>query len=218
MTNEERVDEFKKGKIAINCYTQEEANKFVKWCHNNDIYWPDNIANERSLFEHYESNTCYVFEEGFLAYGYARHFRSHNYPIINYREFFVNELEKTNLELAIENFENIQGPGEELIFCEVAYKQKNDEMCSGICEECEFESTLDVLKYFSKKHENKINVSKVEYDILKSFNKINKNTDVIDVFIYSIPLIKTMKEKGYFKNVPNLRLCQVMDLLEIEDE
>ncbi|HCL4447071.1 TPA: hypothetical protein N2D16_002676 [Clostridium botulinum] len=58
--NEELWNEFSKGKLVVNCKTEQEANMFLNYLHNKGIKWYWNLRLiEKSYFYDYEENTCY---------------------------------------------------------------------------------------------------------------------------------------------------------------
>lgn len=62
-------EDFKNGKIRVNCSTKEEAEKFIDMCYNNGICWHDEDDNERTYWLRYKENTYYSCMNGRLVYG-----------------------------------------------------------------------------------------------------------------------------------------------------
>ena len=88
MTNEERVQKFKSGKIAVNCSTEEEAKQFVKWCNDNDIAWL-NSTKSGAEYELYLTDTCYMYHPVYRSLWITskRNFEKCKNKIITYKEF-----------------------------------------------------------------------------------------------------------------------------------
>lgn len=62
-------ENFKNGKIGVNCRTKEEAEKFIDMCYNNGICWYTEDDNERTYWLRYKKNTYYSCMNGKLVYG-----------------------------------------------------------------------------------------------------------------------------------------------------
>lgn len=62
-------ENFKNGKIRVNCRTKEEAEKFIDMCYNNGICWCVKDDNERTYWLRYKENTYYSCMDERLVYG-----------------------------------------------------------------------------------------------------------------------------------------------------
>ena len=214
MTENERVKMFKSHNLVINCRTEDEAEKFVKWCYQNGFKWFDTEEHGSTITNWYlnKNETAYRYDEqGYLAYGSAKNYRG--VKIVTYKEFF-NE-EKINLEWMIENIDTFKTANSDNV-CSVVYELKNKKQCEEIhCEGCEFNKTINVLKYLAEKHSEKIKVTQFEYDLIDSINKDNTIYNITTMLKF--PIFIRMKEKGYFKNIESLnRLGEVYERMEVE--
>ena len=212
MTNEERVRKFKSHKLVINCRTEEEAKKFVKWCFENGVKWLTSsvITTRWSCCD-----TCYrCYEDGCLVNSIISSYSE--YEIITYKDFFKDE-EQTNLKYMIDNYESIKNIDMRLI-CETIYNIKNGNKCHNDCEKCEFCEVIDCLKYLQEKHTETIKVSQFEYDLINSFsNATASNATANTMLIYSFDIFKNMKQKGYFNNVPNITIGEIIKRMVVEE-
>ena len=88
MTDKERVEKFKSGKIAVNCFTEEEARQFIEWCHRNDIRWTNNDNDTiRTYFYVNKENTCYKFNiaSGVLLYSSKKFYKNNGSIVIPFK-------------------------------------------------------------------------------------------------------------------------------------
>lgn len=210
MTEKERIEKFKSHNLVVNCKTEDEAKKFFDWCYENGFKW-DVIWKNRNIW--YNENTCYRFcENDTLSYSNYIDYSNRGFEIITYEDFF-KENEMTNLDYLIKNIENSK---KEDNVCRVVYELKNRHRCYRNCYGCEFHTTNNVLRYLAEKHSDKIKVTQFEYDLIDSLKKTYSaySKDRMNKF----PIFTHMKEKGYFKNIENLkRFCDVYERLEVEN-
>ena len=92
------VERFRSEKIAVNCQTREEAEKFVKWCFDNGIKWFRGDENMLHWID-YCSNTCYDYENGYLKYYCVSGLEYYNYTIITYKDFFRDKEKDKDMKL-----------------------------------------------------------------------------------------------------------------------
>ena len=64
---QKRVEIFKEYQIAIRCETEAEAEKFIKWCYENNLEWPSSDYpedSEESDYFNYKfgEQTSYVYK------------------------------------------------------------------------------------------------------------------------------------------------------------
>ncbi|WP_300628150.1 hypothetical protein [uncultured Thomasclavelia sp.] len=103
--------------------------------------------------------------------------------------------------------------------CRSVYKFKNHKECSPVkpCDCCEFDSTIKILEYLNKEYEAPIELTQLEYDLLKVATK-HKEYSVNDrLHIYEY--INILASNGYFKDV-NLALTikEVLDRAVVKDD
>ena len=88
MTDKERLEKFKSGKIAINCPTEKEAREFIEWCYINDMKW--NFGEELlTYFYIFEEQTCYFYHKDSerLYCNEKFYLFAERIPIMSYKEF-----------------------------------------------------------------------------------------------------------------------------------
>lgn len=164
MTDEERIEKFKSGKIAINCSTEEEAIEFVKWCHDNNIEWLNSTKNGAE-YDIYLTDTCYMYHPFYSSLWITskRNFEKCKNKIISYKEFMKGYKKRmTNLE---KYYNELTGCGKSpnCYWLEVIEKGN----CHGMsCKKC----GMDFVHWLNEEYkENKepIKLTKVQYEILK---------------------------------------------------
>ena len=170
MTDKERVEKFKSGKIAVNCSTEEESRQFIEWCHRNDIRWTNNDNDTiRTYFYVNKENTCYKFNiaSGGLLYSSKKFYVNEGIDVITYKEFMKADKNRvTNLEKYYD----------ELISC---YKSPNcywlEVIKKGNCHEMSCKKCgMDFVHWLNEEYkENKesVKLTKVQYEILKCFQQ-----------------------------------------------
>lgn len=103
--------------------------------------------------------------------------------------------------------------------CRDVYKFKNREECQSYsrCDCCEFDITINILEYLNKEYEPPIELTQLEYDLLKVATKHKEYSvnDRLHVYEY----INILASNGYFKDV-NLALTikEVLDRAVIVDD
>lgn len=217
MTNEERVQKFKSGKIAVNCSTEEEAKQFVKWCNDNDIAWL-NSTKSGAEYELYLTDTCYIYHPfyGSLWITSKRNFEKCKNKIISYKEFMKGYKKRmTNLERYYD----------ELISCDKSpschwmKKIRNDD-CTGIsCKEC----GRNFLQWLNEEHKESIKLTKVQYEILKCLpqyssmqmlnNEMIIHKDNLEFFLskLGVKIIECDCEEKSIKIKDILENCEVVE-------
>lgn len=226
MTNEERVQKFKSGKIAVNCSTEEEAKQFVKWCNDNDIAWL-NSTKSGAEYELYLTDTCYMYHPVYRSLWITskRNFEKCKNKIISYKEFMKGYKKRmTNLEYILNNF-NKETINETDCICETLRNCLGMPDCCGIhCRDCKFDSQYEVLKALNDIHkENNISLTKVQYEILKCLpqcssilvknNKMNIHKDNLEYFLskLGVKIIECDCEEKSIKIKDILENCEVVE-------
>ena len=224
MTDKERVEKFKSGKIAINCSTEEEAIEFVKWCHDNNIEWLNSTKNGAE-YDIYLTDTCYMYHPFYRSLWVTtkRNFEKCKNKIITYKEFMNKPI--TNLEYILNNF-NKEIINETDCICETLRNCLGMPDCCGIhCRDCKFDSQYEVLKALNDIHkENNISLTKVQYEILKrlpqnssipiSGNELIVHKDNLEMFMdkLGVKIIDSNNhEEKSFKIKDILENCEVVE-------
>ena len=222
MTDKERLEKFKNGKIAVNCLTEQEAKAFVKWCYDNDIRW--NFENEMSTcFSVYNNKTCYSYYKPLktLCFGEKSFSIVMKDEIMTYKEFMGKDDNKmTNLEWILNNVDKEVMKYHPI--CVIArdciekgdYIEKEDKCIGKNCLNCKFYDTHYLLKFLQKKYKEKhidpIKLSQFEYDLLRT------NDQSHDRKLSSFSTYRNMKDLGYFENVDfELTIKQVLENCEV---
>lgn len=218
MTNEERVQKFKSGKIAVNCSTEEEAKQFVKWCNDNDIAWL-NSTKSGAEYELYLTDTCYIYHPfyGSLWITSKRNFEKCKNKIISYKEFMKGYKKRmTNLERYYDELISCdKNP-----ICHWMKKIRNDD-CTGIsCKEC----GRNFLQWLNEEHKEPITkLTKVQYEILKCLpqcssmqmlnNEMIIHKDNLEFFLskLGVQIIECDCEEKSFKIKDILENCEVVE-------
>lgn len=79
-------DEFRSGKFAVNCRTENEARQFVKLCFENKICWSTRDGDDITEYDIYEEDTYYAAYGDNLCYG-SIDINIPNYKVITFKEF-----------------------------------------------------------------------------------------------------------------------------------
>src|SRR5574344_204754 len=67
--------EFKEGKIAVHCDTEEKANDFLKGCDEQGIKWNSGSkATDFNGYEIHQNETCYAHSFGSISYCYLGYY------------------------------------------------------------------------------------------------------------------------------------------------
>ena len=215
MTDKERLEKFKSGKIAVNCPTEEEAREFIKWCYDNDIKW--NFGKELSTYFYLNwEQTCYFYHKDSERLYCSEKFYlfAERIPIMSYKEFMEKDDNKiTNLEWILNNLD--KKVINNLPICVIACKYIEKGKCiDKKCKDCKFYDTNNLLKFLHKeykeKHRDPIKLYKFEYDLLRT------NDQSHDRKLSSFATYKNMKDLGYFKDVDfELTIKQVLENCEV---
>lgn len=230
MTDKERVEKFKSGKIAINCSTEEEAIEFVKWCNDNDIAWL-NSTKSGAEYELYLTDTCYMYHPVYRSLWITskRNFEKCKNKIISYKEFMNKPI--TNLEYILNNFdrETILNTDSICMYIRTCLGMQNcvDDDIKSIkihCCECKFNDQYEVLKCLNEIYKEPITkLTKVQYEILKCLptcskislknNKINIHKDNLEYFLSKIgvQVIESDCDDKQIKIKDILENCEVVE-------
>lgn len=221
MTDKERVEKFKSGKIAINCSTEEEAIEFVKWCHDNNIEWLNSTKNGAE-YDIYLTDTCYMYHPFYSSLWITskRNFEKCKNKIITYKEFMKGYKKRmTNLEKYYD----------ELISC---YKSPNcywlEVIKKGNCHKMSCKKCgMDFVHWLNEEYkENKepIKLTKVQYEILKclpqnssipiSGNELIVHKDNLEMFMnkLGVKIIDSDNHEEKLIKIKNiLENCEVVE-------
>ena len=230
MTDKERVEKFKSGKIAINCSTEEEAIEFVKWCHDNNIEWLNSTKNGAE-YDIYLTDTCYMYHPFYRSLWITtkRNFEKCKNKIITYKEFMNKPI--TNLEYILNNFdrETILNTDSICMYLRTWLGMQNcvDDDIKSIkihCCECKFNDQYEVLKCLNEIYKEPITkLTKVQYEILKRLptcskislknNKINIHKDNLEYFLSKIgvQIIESDCDDKQIKIKDILENCEVVE-------
>lgn len=89
------AERFKKEKIAINCETEQEAEKFIDWCYDNGMRFP--CDGKHTYFKEYNEETCYECDISCISnnlrlfYANVDYYKQVEYRVIKYKDFFKGE-------------------------------------------------------------------------------------------------------------------------------
>lgn len=232
MTDKERVEKFKSGKISVNCSTKEESRQFIEWCHRNDIRWANNDNDTiRDYFYVNKENTCYKFniESCGLFYSSKKFYKNNGYIVITFKEFMKKPI--TNLEYILNNFDretilNTDSICMTLRTC-LGMPDCVDDDISKIkihCCECKFNDQYEVLKRLNEIYKEPITkLTKVQYEILKCLpqcssisvknNKMNIHKDNLEYFLSKIgvQIIESDCDEKQIKIKDILENCEVVE-------
>lgn len=78
-------DEFRNGKVAVNCDTEEKAREFIKECHERGMKWFFLNINDTN-WSNFKESTCYSYSlnSGDLKFGHKSKFEAVDYKIIKW--------------------------------------------------------------------------------------------------------------------------------------
>ncbi len=125
-------DEFKNGKVAVNCDTEEKAKEFVKECFERGMKWV-NFTESKTMFDWYKKYTCYDYkiDENRLMYADKKFYKNNGYKIIKW------ESEKMKLRCVDnEGIESWLTPGNEYEVMEESYTSYEVIGDDGVVCEC----------------------------------------------------------------------------------
>ncbi|MGX8833985.1 DUF3850 domain-containing protein [Amedibacillus sp. YH-ame6] len=95
--NEKLVERFKRGKIVVNCKTENEAKRFIKWCFENGMRWMWDDVTCTHFNDDY--NICYGYDS-YLKHGNYDYYISQMHTIVSFNEMFNNTFTKDDLKVA----------------------------------------------------------------------------------------------------------------------
>lgn len=78
-------DEFRNGKVAVNCDTEEKAREFIKECHDRGMKWFFLNINDTN-WSFFKESTCYSYSlnSEYLKFGHKSKFEAVDYKIIKW--------------------------------------------------------------------------------------------------------------------------------------
>lgn len=80
-------DEFRNGKVAVNCDNEEKAREFIKECHKRDMKWHSSSSENEIRWKEFKNDTCYCFShfnDGHLGYSSTVFYEVRGYKIIKW--------------------------------------------------------------------------------------------------------------------------------------
>lgn len=218
VTDKERVEKFKSGKIAVNCFTEEEARQFIEWCYRNDIRWQHDYKT-KTYFDVYKDRTCYRFDHKInrLFYLSKKFYAIEGFDVITYKEFMKADKNRvTNLDKYHDAFINAH----KSIVCYFKNDIKNEKCPSDkSCNECREQ----FLKWALDEYKECIKLTQVQYEILKCLpqcssilvknNKINIHKDNLEYFLSKIgvQVIESDCDEKSIKIKDILENCEVVE-------
>ena len=88
-------DEFKEGKFAVHCKTEEEAKDFCRQMYKHGMAWESgNSYLSCTHYEVYKGETCYIGIGMFSSY---RYYNSEGYEILEWSDYMNKEFTKADL-------------------------------------------------------------------------------------------------------------------------
>ena len=88
-------DEFKEGKFAVHCKTEEEAKDFCRQMYKHGMVWGSgNSYLSCAHYEEYKDKTCYGGQGGYQSYDY---FEKYRYEILEWSDYMDKEFTKADL-------------------------------------------------------------------------------------------------------------------------
>lgn len=89
-------DEFKEGKFAVHCKTEEEAKDFCRQMYKHGMVWGSgNSYLSCTHYEKYKDKTCYDGQGVYQSYD---HFKKYRYEILEWSDYMDKEFTKADLE------------------------------------------------------------------------------------------------------------------------
>lgn len=215
MTNEERIERFRNGKITINCETEEEAKSFIKWCFDNGMCWESGTEDE-IFFDMYKNKTCYSFDfftgDEYLGYDSKSFYKREGYEVIKYKDFMGVK--------RITNLEYVASKGlikEGCALCYTAHICKYGISCiNKSCSKCEFNGNVDLcVQTLLEEYKELIKLTQFEFDLLKA----KLETHGYCYFSACIDL-RFMKDNGYFNGIADtsMTLREILDNCEVIED
>jgi len=91
---EKHWDDFKQGKLAVNCRTEDSANEFLKYCHNKGLKWGSGASLlELNYWHNYESKMCYSHHNGMTKEN-VDYYQKEEYIITEFNGLNINYIGK----------------------------------------------------------------------------------------------------------------------------
>ena len=91
---EKHWDDFKQGKIAVNCRTEDSANEFLKYCYNKGLKWGSGASLlELNYWHNYESKMCYSYHNGMTKEN-IDYYQGEEYIITEFNGLDINYIGK----------------------------------------------------------------------------------------------------------------------------
>lgn len=88
-------DEFKEGKFAVHCKTEEEAKDFCRQMYKHGMVWGSgNSYLSCTHYEEYKDKTCCGGQGGYQSYDY---FEKYRYEILEWSDYMDKEFTKADL-------------------------------------------------------------------------------------------------------------------------
>lgn len=87
---------FKQGKFAVNCKTEELAERFLSECEKKDLSWLSSKATEYTRFGSYKENTCYNYDSRHLYYGDADYYAQCKIKIVVFESEQTSSVDKAD--------------------------------------------------------------------------------------------------------------------------
>ena len=87
-------EDFKQGKIAVNCRTEDLAIEFLKYCHNKGLKWGSGASLlELNYWHNYESKMCYSYHNGMTKEN-INYYQEDKYIITKFSGLDINYIGK----------------------------------------------------------------------------------------------------------------------------
>lgn len=91
------IDDYKKGRYAMHCKTEEEAKDFCNFLDSIGRHWKSGRSYaEETKYNEYKNKTCYAFNRN--QYGYMNYFAEKDYTILEWNDFMNKEFTKADLK------------------------------------------------------------------------------------------------------------------------
>lgn len=205
--------EFKKGKVAVNCDTEEKAMDFLNKCKEHELKQGDrfDLLHEYTFFNINRANLCYAYDHmnsGRIAYADIAFYKSRSYKIVEWEidENMNKEFTKTDLKSGM------------------VVEYRNGERRVIVGETLVGECYQNLLSYYSNDlkimksneldatHDNLDNL-----DIVKVF-KVQKGMYCMPQFLYQIPDSEVIWEREEPKKMTIEQIEKALGYkIEIED-
>jgi len=86
---EKHWDDFNEGKLVVNCPTEELANEFLRYCHNQNKQWSIESLLCHNNWNTYEEQTCYCSRNPTMEYSSIKYWERNNFKIIEFQGFDI---------------------------------------------------------------------------------------------------------------------------------